>query len=391
MGSNCLVMFQKILKGIAWLIFLLVLGINLFIVFSGKFYLYKTIRYNFSNIDDGKIFAKRVVQIGKPELWHISKNYNKTPLPDSLATLLGKLKTVATLVIKNDSIVFEQYWDGYSDTSHSNSFSVAKSMVSLLVGIALKEGKIKSVDDPVVQYLPEYKKNIGNKVTVRNLLTMSSGLNWDESYKNPLSMTTEAYYGWDLKAVLKKLMPEKEPGSVFYYKSGDTQLIGMLLSKVYGKTLSELMSEKIWQKIGAEHPAFWSLDDDNGVEKAYCCFNSNARDFARIGKLMLNKGVWNHDTLVPYSYIRSATLPNNLIDEETNKTVDYYGWQWWILPNHKNMNDMFYARGVNGQYVIVIPSKNIVIVRLGDKRGEKVGKTVHHKETLQLIDFALTL
>ncbi|HTF82405.1 MAG TPA: serine hydrolase, partial [Cytophagales bacterium] len=222
-------------------------------------------------------------------------------------------------------------------------------------------------------------------------LTMSSGLNWDESYINPLSMTTEAYYGKNLKAVLNKLKPIKEPGKFFSYKSGDTQILAMLLRKLYNKPLAEIMSDKVWSKIGAEQPAYWSLDDEDGIEKAYCCFNSNARDFARIGKLMLQKGRWNNQVIVPEHFIHAATKPNELIDEETHEKVDFYGWQWWILPNYRDMKDMYYARGVNGQYIIVIPSKNIIIVRLGDKRGEKFGKTVHHLETMKLIDFALNL
>lgn len=368
---------------------LLIAGANLFIVFSGRFYLYKTIRYNFSNIDDGTIFPKRTVAIGTPEPWLISKKINKIALSDSLENFLTSINTVATLVIKDDSIVFEKYWDGYSDTSHSNSFSVAKSMVSLLIGIAQHEGKINSLYDPVVKYLPEYKNALGNEVAIIHLLTMSSGLNWDESYVNPLSMTTEAYYGKNLKAVLSKIKPAKEPGKYYSYKSGDTQILGMLLRKIYNKPLADIMSEKIWTKIGAEHPAFWSLDDDGGIEKAYCCFNSNARDFARIGKLMLHKGKWQHDQIVPESYINAAIKANELIDEETQEKVDFYGWQWWVIPSYKEMTDIFYARGINGQYVIVIPSKNTVIVRLGDKRGEKFGKSVHHVETLKLIDFAL--
>lgn len=372
------------------MVLLLVMGLNLFILFSGRFYLYKTIRYNFSNIDDGRIFPKRTVNIGTPEPWNFSTSYNKTQMPDTLGKFMESINSVATLVVKNDSIIYEKYWDDYSDTSHSNSFSVAKSMVSLLIGIAQQEGKINSLYDPVVKYLPEYKNNLGNKIAIIHLLTMSSGLNWDESYINPLSMTTEAYYGSNLKAVLNKLKPSKEPGKYFSYKSGDTQILGMLLRKLYNKPLAEIMSEKIWSQIGAEHPAYWSLDDDKGIEKAYCCFNSNARDFARIGKLMLQKGKWNGKTIVPESYIAAATKPNELIDEETQNKVDFYGWQWWVLPTYKGMSDLYYARGVNGQYVIVLPSRNIVIVRLGDKRGDKFGKTVHHKETMELIDFALS-
>ncbi|MFN8437763.1 MAG: serine hydrolase [Cytophagales bacterium] len=384
-------MKNKTLKFTFLFLVLILSGLNLFIVFTGRFYLYKTIWYNFSNIDDGNIFPKRVIENGTPEPWKYSKKFNKTALPDTLEKYLTSLNTAATLVIKNDSVVFEQYWDGYTDSSQTNSFSIAKSMVSLLVGIALNEHKINSLNDPVRKYLPEYKHNLGNNVTIKHLLTMSSGLNWDESYKNPLSMTTEAYYGSDLQSLIKKIYPIQKPGEYFSYKSGDTQILGLMLMKLYNKSLSEILSEKIWKKIGAEHPAYWSLDKENGIEKAYCCVNTNARDYARLGKLMMNFGVWNNDTIVNKEYITEAITPNGLIDEETKQPIDYYGYQWWILPLYKNHNDMFYARGVNGQYVIVIPSEKTIIVRLGDKRGEKVGKTVHHQETFKLIDFALSI
>ncbi|MCW3120170.1 MAG: beta-lactamase, partial [Chitinophagaceae bacterium] len=269
--------------------------------------------------------------------------------------------------IKNDSLLYENYWDGYNDSSLSNSFSVAKSITSLLIGIAIKEGKIKSVGDAVGNYLPEFKEGLGAKLTIRDLLTMSSGSNWDESYANPLSVTTEAYYGSDLYKTATGIKIIREPGTLHSYKSGDTGLLGLILEKATGKSLSEYASGKLWKPLGAEHPALWSTDREKGNEKAYCCFNTNARDFARIGQLMLDSGKWNGSAIIDSAYYQQSISACNIPDE-TGKPCNYYGYQWWIRPAYEGV---FYARGILGQYVIVIPSKKTIIVRLGKKRSDK--------------------
>ncbi|MDX5346269.1 MAG: beta-lactamase family protein, partial [Hymenobacteraceae bacterium] len=137
------------------------------------------------------------------------------------------------------------------------------------------------------------------------------------------------------------------------------------------------------QKIGAVERAEWSVDKKGGQEKAYCCFFSNARDFARIGKLYLNNGIWNGDTLVPPAYVQASLTPMGQPAALTGETTNFYGYQWWLLPEYKGQ-DIFYARGILGQYIIVIPEKNIVIVRLGKERGEKLG--FHHKELFTMVD-----
>ena len=154
---------------------------------------------------------------------------------------------MAVLVIKNDSLLYEKYWDGYSDSSWSNSFSMAKSITSLLTGIAIKEGKIKSVDELVSNYLPEFKEGLAAKLKIKDLLTMSSGSNWDEAYANPLSVTTESYYGSDLYKTATGVKIVKEPGTYHTYKSGDTELLGLVLKKQRERSLSEYASEKLWQ------------------------------------------------------------------------------------------------------------------------------------------------
>lgn len=351
---------------------------------ADKNYVYKAVFYNFADIDDNKIFEQRKVEAPtKHQPWPIAENYNKLQLSPELNELHEDLESIAFLIVKDDSILYEQYWDGYSDESLSNSFSMAKSIVSMLVGVAIKEGKIKSVEQPVGDFLPGFDEGPKAKIKIKHLLWMSSGLNWDESYSSPFSMTTEAYYGSDLRKVIKRLEVVEEPGEKFRYKSGDTQILGFVLEAATGKSLSELAEEKLWKPLGAKEDAEWSIDKPEGIEKAYCCFFSNARDFARLGKLYLNRGIWNGDTIVPPAYVESSIKANMLTDATDNKPVDFYGYQWWLLPNYKGL-DVFYARGILGQYIIVIPEKELIIVRLGKERADKIGK--HPGEVFKMID-----
>ena len=334
---------------------------------TGKLYLFEAVWYNFADIDDYKKFTNNPVVTGEPQPWDLSGDYNKNPLPAGLRKTLEDLETVAVLAIRNDSIVQEYYWDGYSDSSLSGSFSMAKSITSLLVGAALKEGKIQSLEEPVGNYLPEFKTGEKAKVRIVDLLTMSSGSNWDESYANPFSVTTELYYGHNSYKTAVGVSIIHPPGTLHVYKSGDTQLLGLVLEKATGKSLSAYASEKLWQPMGAQHAALWSTDDVGGNEKAYCCFNSNARDFARLGRLMLDSGRWKGNEIIPMEYYLNSIKPCMIPDSHGERCM-YYGYQWWIVPSHP---EIFYARGILGQYVIVIPSKKMILVRLGKKRSSQ--------------------
>jgi CubicO group peptidase (beta-lactamase class C family) len=336
------------------------------IYFSGRTYLFTALTYWFANVDDYTIFKNNTVTTGNPQEWPVSEAYNKVQLPDSLRLELEKWQSLGLVVIHKDSLLYEQYWKGYSDSSWSGSFSVAKSIVSILIGTAIQDGLIESVLDPVGKYLPEWNEGEKANVRIKDLLTMSSGTNWNESYKNPLSVTTEAYYGTDLEKTIGRLKMVDKPGTKFIYKSGDTQILGFILTKVTGKSLAALAAEKLWHPLGAQHPALWSIDKVGGHEKAYCCFNTNARDFARIGQLMLDSGVWNGQRIIPEQYYLESIRPSYIPDEE-QLDCDYYGYQWWIYPK---VAGVFYARGILGQFIIVIPQKDMVIVRLGEKMGD---------------------
>jgi CubicO group peptidase (beta-lactamase class C family) len=380
----------SLLTKLFWLCLILFVSSNIAIWITGNIYIYKAVLYNFANIDDLDIFPTRIIKNGTPQPWPVAIDYNKAKLPDTVRAEIEKLGTVAYLVIKNDSIKYEEYWDDYKAGSLSNSFSMAKSVIGILIGIAHDEGRIKSLDDPICNYLPDYCKGVAQKATVRDLLMMSSGSTWDESYSNLFSVTTKAYYGDDLvKLIHKEVKIKEEPGKYYKYKSGDVQLLAFILEKVTGGSVSDYASEKLWSRIGAEFPAQWSLDRDGGHEKAYCCIYSNARDFARIGKLMMNDGMWNGQQIISKDYVRQSLTPNGLMyDDDRTSKVTTYGYLWWLMKYKEH--DIFYMQGLLGQYVFVIPDEQMVIVRLG-KHREKIKHDRRPLEVDYLIQGALSM
>ena len=338
-------------------------------------YLLKAVRTVYFNghttafLDDYQYFDNRTIQKGaNPQPWAISKNYNKTPLSPAIEKLHMQIGTVAFLVIKNDSILSESYFDGYGKNSKSNSFSMAKSVVSAALGRAIMDGKIKSPDQLVSDFFPEFKKGKSATMTVGDLSSMASGLDWDESYYSPFSVTTRAYFDEDLKEVILNQKGVDEPGRSYKYLSGNTQLLAMVVEKAVGTDLATYVSEKFWKPMGAENEALWQTDDENGLVKAYCCIASNARDFARFGKLYKQNGKWNGQQLLDSAFVAKSTNPRFAVSPE-------YGYGWW-LSNYKDKK-IFYMRGHLGQYVIVIPEDDLIIVRLGNRHQRSTTGSVH--------------
>ena len=290
-----------------------------------------------------------------------------------MRTELEELETIAYLVIVDDSIRVEEYWEDYNADSYTNSFSMSKTIISILTGIAIEEGKIKTVDQKIGDFLDQFKEGDNSKVTVKHLLTMSSGINFSENYTNPLGFMAQAYFGTDLRELVKTCENVQEPGVEFKYLSGNTILLSLILEKATGQSVSAYASDKLWKPIGAKNPAYWSLDDDEGVEKAYCCFNSNARDFARLGQLYLNGGSWKGAQLVPADYVAASIVPADLIEKDNGEKLKRYGYSWWMVDYRDD--HIYLAEGFKGQYLVIIPSKNAIVVRLARTRSkEKVNR-----------------
>jgi CubicO group peptidase (beta-lactamase class C family) len=340
------------------------------------------------DIDELNSFSYREMASTKPQPWPVSVNYNKAKIDDSLMKKMEDFKTTSYLVIKNDSIIYENYWEQYNDKSVTNSFSMAKSFTAVLIGIAIKQGLIKSVDEPVGNYIDIYKEGEKSKITIKHLLTMSSGVDFDETYSSPWAWPSEAYYGDDVNALTLKSGVKHAPGITWKYKGGDTQLLGIILKKVLGtKSISAFAAENLWQKIGAEQPAFWSLDKTDGMEKVSCCWYATTRDFARFAKLYRDKGNWNGEQLLDTSYVNESIQLANLKDTE-GKPNDKYGYQWWMMK-HKG-HDIFYCRGIRGQYIFAVPDSHLIIVRTGHKRATKKGDELPD-DIYVYLDIALAL
>lgn len=362
---------KKVLKWIVIVLVSIILLVELGLLVTGKWFVNKVVYMTLlsgktgPDIDELNLFPYHEVSNGKPQPWPVSVNYNKYQIPDSLMAKFITYQTVGFLVVKNDSIIHERYWEGYDEHSVVNSFSMAKSINAILIGIALKEGLIKSLDEPVGHYIPEFAEGDKATITIKHLLTMSSGLDFTEGYGSPFAWPAEAYYGPDVNALTLDVKPKEAPGKTWYYKGGDSQLLGILLKQVTGKNVAEYAAEKLWKRIGAEEKAFWSTDE-KGMEKVSCCFYTTARDYARLPKLYMQLGSWNGVQIVDSQYVKESLTIADLADKDDGQKIDKYGYQWWMMK-YKN-HDIFYMRGIRGQYVFAIPDINMIVVRLGHKR-----------------------
>lgn len=357
--------FLKIIAGFLILQVVLIIGAKL----SGNGYLVKGLwacylhGNNSATIDDAKYFDVHKVQAAdKAWQWPLHAQFNQKPLPEKLESTLKKTESVAFLVVQNDSILTEHYWDGYTDSSLSNSFSMAKSITTMLAEIAIQKGMLKGWHQKVKDILPELKGAHAGELELWHLSTMSSGLQWEEAYKNPFAITAKAYYGDHVNELMLTLPIADEPGKFFNYQSGNTELLGMCVMKVTGKSFSELASEWLWKPLQAQHDAKWHTDPQ-GTELCYCCFNSDARDFARFGKMMLHQGNWNGTQILDSSFVKLATTP---------ALAPEYGYSFWLDESHGTK--VFAQRGILGQYIITIPEYNLVIVRLGRHSLPKLNK-----------------
>lgn len=322
--------------------------------------------YNFADIKDHKKFQSRPLTADTSP-FHFQPT-NKGKFPKHLNDIpfdkyLEENKTVAFLIIKNDTIQYEKYFKDYDKESIVPSFSMAKSVTSILIGCAIDEGLIKSVDEPITNYIPELKKNGFDKVTIKHLLQMTSGIKFNESYVNPFGDAASFYYGLNLRKEIRKMKLKTEPGKKFEYMSGNTQLLGLVLERsLKEKTITSYLQEKIWTPLEMEYDASWSIDrKKNGLEKTFCCLNARARDFAKIGRLYMNKGIWNGKQIVSQKWVEESTKLDT-----SEGSANFYQYQWW-LPTP---NEDFMAEGILGQFVYVNPAKDLIIVRLGKNEGK---------------------
>ena len=364
------------MKRFFFIISILFLLFSLIIIFDLK-YLTKGVSSTYmigktsANIYDHHLFETRDIYRDSSYNIPISKLYSKYFGNIEVDELLKNSKSNSFILLKNDSIHVENYWRGGGVDVLSNSFSIAKSIVSILIGCAIEDGFIENVDQSIVDFIPRISNfNDSKPIKIKHLLSMSSGYDWFENYKRPISVTAKAYYGENIDDLILSRKFIKDPGISFSYQSGDTQLLGYLLKKATNQNVSEYASKVLWGPMGATNNAAWTLDKKNGTEKVFCCFNSTARDFLKIGIMLKNNGKINNNQILSKGYINwLLTIPKLINNDKKSlfykNRIEHYSNSWYLA---KVLNKrVIYARGYLGQYIVIIPEIDVVFVRLGEK------------------------
>ncbi len=345
----------------------------------------EVISENFRSID--QIFQTSIVP--KPEVsHHFPSGTDPITLPASFISndstfntqaYLDYTLTDALIVVRHDTIYFEYYANQFTAEDRHISWSMSKSVISALFGIAVEEGKIKSIEEKVTDYLPEFAGTGYDGVRIKDVLQMSSGVGFNEDYGDFNSdinvMGRYFALGMPMANFARRLKRECEPGTYNHYVSIDTQVLGMILSRATGESITDYMYKKLWSPIGAGSEAYWIVDK-SGMEFVLGGLNVTARDYAKIGQLYLDSGRWNGKQLVPEEWVISSITPDapHLMPgvRETALRKDGYGFQWWIPFGSE---DEFNAQGIYGQFIYVDPDKDMVIVKLSSNYHFKKDKT----------------
>lgn len=359
---------------------------------TGNTYIYRGFRAtylrgtNTANIDDAVVFDQRIIKAGVPQSWPVSPQYNRQPIPADLLAHHRQFGTAAWLVVHDGQVIQEQYFAPYTAESRTNSFSMAKTVVTMLAGAAVTDGYLLSFDEPVSDFIKEWIRDPrGGKATFAQFSAMSSGHNWTESYYLPFNPTAELYYGSDMEPLVLQAGFERDPGKEYEYDSAGTQVLAIALTRALQRketnlTLTDYLSRKFWQPLGMEHDAIWTVDRPDGMEKAFCCISATARDFAKLGQLLLQGGQWQGKQLLDAGFIARMSQPD---------LQPFYGHSLWMDLAYKHPFYLF--QGHLGQYIIVVPSAKLVIVRLGQTRDKSKEERNLPAEIYRYVDAAVAL
>ena len=315
-----------------------------------------------------KPFPIAARQIGLPESFTFKgKTWNTLEF-------LGLIDTAALLVLKDGEIVHEQYRATGGEQVQWMSMSVAKSFISALLGIAIEEGHIGSIEEPISDYVPTLRGSAYDGVRIKDVLQMSSGASWNEDYNDPESDINRFArifaLGGSMNDFTATLQPDTEPGVYNKYNSTDTQALSMLLTQATGRSVTDYMVEKLYHPLGAESPGYW-LTDSEGMEMGFAGLNLTARDYAKLGELYRNGGKFEGQQIVPNAWVRASITPDgpHLMPGEDNPLSNYpwgYGYQWWV-PSAETHD--FSAVGVYNQFIYVSPKNAMTVVMLSANRG----------------------
>ncbi len=327
----------------------------------------------FRNID--RLFATRIVKAGG-EVYQLPRRaeqvgnftYESRGSRFDLYDYLSLNRVSGLLAIKDGEIALEEYQLGNTEQTRWMSMSIAKSIISTLIGAAIKDGYIEGLASPIVDYIPELVGTAYEGVSVQQILQMTSGVGWDETYTNPESDRRDlleaqiSQESGSMLEVMAKLPKVAEPGARWNYSTGETQVAAQLLQAAIGRPISEYLSEKIWANMGMEADANWWLESEGGIEVGGSGFSARLRDYGRFGLFMLNEGVVNGESLLPEGWMARAST-SNVID---GKELGYGFMLWPQVAAQGTIHERAYAaEGIFGQWIYVNPNENVVIVVWG--------------------------
>lgn len=305
---------------------------------------------------------------------------------------LEKTNTSGFAIIKNDTIIYEYFANDFNTETHHISWSVSKSVISFLIGKAIEEGYINSIDELVSDYVPQLAKSPYYNVSIKDILQMSSGVRFDEDYSKFSSDINKLgrvfALGTSFESYINGMKNELEPGTFNRYVSMDTQVLGMILREATNQSITDYCEEKLWQPMGAENKAYWIIDNKN-MEGVFGGLNATIYDYARIGMVYCGYGKFNGHNLIDSTWINESwtiTEPHLMPGEnDLSNSIFGYGYQWWI-PEWPAI--MYQAQGIYSQYIVTVPSKNIVIVKLSANKyfkTEKLTTQVEHNHFFSLL------
>lgn len=346
-------------------------------------YLNRVLSHWDSSVSDYKIFPERIIQKGDaPYIYEREENeligevvVRYSNKQKSLDEFIKGTNTTSFIIVKNDKIVYEKYANGYNENSVNTSFSMAKSIVSLLIGKAIEKGYIQSVDQPISDFIEEFKDEKIGETTIEELLLMRSNIVYDEDKFLWFGDDSLTYWHDDLrKLALSHTSLNERYNGKFHYNNYHPLLLGIILERSTGVSVSEFFEREIWQKIGAEYNASWSLDSKDGFEKMESGINFRAKDFIKVGSLVLHGGNWNGEQVINSDWLNTSTLcefPINGSEYENtflaNRNIGYK-YMWYSTPSNNSGYDIV-AWGKSDQILYISPSNDLVILRTGKTDG----------------------
>jgi len=319
---------------------------------------------------DFREHVRTIPASSRPQPWPEGPLWGKAVLSEKATAWHEENKSASFLVIQDGSLVHESYFRGHDATTLTNSFSMAKSITAIAVGIAVGQGLVDE-QAPLATYIPRFVEGMGAGLTVQEVLHMRSHIPFGESYKDPFGFQAKAYYRDDNRTLLEPYRVTGEPGTSFEYQGGNTMLLAEMLDAVREGNLSRDIANGLWEQMGAEHDAFWGLDGDpeeDAVERAFAQYYATTRDYARFGQMLLDSGAWKGQQLLDKAFVTRMITPQNALAEEVD--ADFYGYQIWLGRTDDGLAFSM-MEGLRGQMVISVPDLDLVVVRTGYARSKE--------------------